>query len=90
MIDLSEIHKQANCDMSLSRFFKLKAYTDTVDYLRRHGVPQNKISYFQRPYRGSQTIAYAHPIIAIEFLRWVNYDKYLDWVGKTVRLPTEV
>jgi hypothetical protein len=75
LIDIATWYKrQANPRRPFSYFFKSRGFQLAEQYLKEEvGLSDAEIMVREMPSRGHPTVAKVHPIIAVEFLRWLDY-----------------
>jgi len=76
MIDIAKKHRGSGSPKVLAKFFKSKAYTQAYTFLRNEGYGPDAIARKQHAYRGTPGIAFVHPLVALEYARWVDYDSF--------------
>ena len=81
MIDLASYHMKYKPSVSLARFFNTKGYKKVHDYLRSKRLSDNQIAICIKPHRGQASAANVHKLVFIEYLRWADHDRYLNWVA---------
>ena len=60
-----------------SYFFTSRGFQMASQYLRdAQQLPEHEIAVRTMPHRGSPSIAKVHPLVALEFLRWLDYGKF--------------
>jgi hypothetical protein len=84
MIDIAALHRKSGSTKILGKFFATSGYKATANYLSMTGLPEEEIVQRRQAHRGAVGIAKVHPMLVIEYLRWVDFDTYANWVRKHV------
>ena len=87
MIDIASLHRKSGSKKILGKFFATSGYRDLAEYLRESGLEDKEIAMRSQAYRGAVGIAKVHPSVVIEYLRWVDFGIYANWVDKKVSVP---
>jgi len=83
VIDLVALHKKLGCKKNLGNFLNSTAYRQCVDALHRRGLMMTEIMVYVRPAKNTPSLRRVHPVVALEYLRWADYDRY---IGQAFRL----
>ena len=84
LVDIAQLYrKHPNPRKPFSYFFNSRAYSQAYEYLKEQKkLPENHIIVRSMPYRGSPSSAKVHPLIVVEFVRWLDYGRYHDQMMK--------
>lgn len=90
LIDIAAMYKRIpNPRKPFSYFFSSRGYTTAYNYLRdEKKLPEHHILVRAMPSRGNPSVARVHPLVAVEFLRWVDYDKYYSEMMRFYQVDT--
>ena len=80
MIDIAVLHRKSGSTKILGKFFATSAYRNASEYLTEQGVEEKEITMRHQAHRGAVGISKVHPLIVIEYLRWVDYDAYAGYI----------
>lgn len=81
MIDLYSLYRKAPTEgrKPFNRFFESKGYVQAFEHLRYdRALEERDILKRHRGSIHSPATAHAHPLIVLEFIRWMNYPAYVD------------
>lgn len=81
MIDIYSLYRKAPevGKRPFNRFFESAGFVKAFDYLRyAREVPEKDILRRTRGSVAAPATALAHPLIALEFVRWMDYGKYVS------------
>lgn len=84
MIDLVALHKMLKCEKNMGNFIASKPYKMCVDSLHRRGLTMNQISVHVSPCKNVASKRAVHPVLALEYLRWADYERYIGQLTKLV------
>lgn len=88
MIDIANIYRRhQNPRRPFSYFFTSKGYKAAYDYLRSQDYADHQILIREMPFRTNPSVAKVHPLIATEFVRWLDYPRFARIVND--RLSTK-
>ena len=82
MIDIAKLHRDSGSDKILAKFFATAAYRKMAAYLVSQGVKPEEIVQKRQAHRGAVGIAKVHSLVAMEYLRWVDFDTYANLLEK--------
>jgi hypothetical protein len=79
MIDLYAIYRKVPpADRRpFNRFFESAGFGRAYDHLRAAPLPESSIIKRSRGSVAAPATAFVHPLVALEFVRWVNYDSFV-------------
>ena len=89
MIDIAAIHRKSGSKKILGKFFETAAYKHTHAYLTDIGIEEKDIADRRHAYRGAVGISYVHPMVALEYFRWADFNKYASWILLRMNPETE-
>jgi hypothetical protein len=92
MIDLYSLYRKAAAEprRPFNRFFETAAFTAAFEYLRyEKALPESAILKRTHGQKQAPATAFAHPLLAMEFVRWMDYPRYAGMVLSFVDPPTE-
>jgi len=81
MIDIYRLYRSAPADdrKPFNRFFESKGFSQAFDHLRYdRGFEEGAIIKRSRGSIHAPATARVHPLIALEFVRWMNYGVFVD------------
>ena len=87
MIDIAALHRKSGNSKILGKFFATAGYKKCHDYLTNSGLEEEDIAVRTQAYRGAVGIAKVHKLVAMEYIRWVDYNTYANLLEK--RLDTD-
>lgn len=77
MIDISNMYRKSGSRKPFNRFMESSSFSRPYDYLRKTArLPEDQVIIRQHPHRGNPATVLVHPLIAFEFVRWLDYGKY--------------
>ena len=84
LIDIAKMYKSVKSPRRpFSYFFKSRGFQLAELHLKEDlELPENQIMIRKMPSRGNPTVAKVHPIIAVEFIRWLDFGVYTQQVMK--------
>jgi len=85
MIDIAKQHRASGSPRILAKFFTSKGYSQAAEYLIHDGLRTQEIRDPQNAFRGQPGIEKVHPLIALEYARWVDYDAYAKLVIRKLK-----
>ena len=87
LIDIARMYNTIkNPRRPFSYFFKSRGFQMAEEYLRDvKELPDGEIMIREMPSRGHPTVAKVHPMIAVEFIRWLDYGVFYQQVMKNFR-----
>ena len=80
MIDIAKLHRKSGSNKILGKFFATSGYRLAAEHLSSEDVPDNEITVKHQAHRGAVGISKVHPLIVIEYLRWVDYEAYAGYI----------
>jgi hypothetical protein len=81
LTDIADIYRRHhNPRRPFSYFFNSRGYATAHAYLKSIDLPDEEIMIREMPSRGHPSVALVHPIIAIEFIRWLDYSKFVKLI----------
>lgn len=84
MIDIAKYHRKSGDDRAVARFFASAIFKDVQAFLTKCGYDEKEIVKRTNSYRGAPSVAMVHPMVVVEYLRWLDYDRYAAWVMKKI------
>lgn len=90
MIDIAKHHRSFESPKILAKFFSTSGFRAARDALLKTGLTTPDIVKRKMPYRGQPSVALVHPLISLEYLRWVDYDKFAKWALTQTTQKTDV
>ena len=78
MKDIGKYHHSRSHTRPLSEFFRSAPYLRLHAHLLAQGLSEQDIVQRTPPHRGQTSEARVHPLVAMEYLRWVDYPAYCD------------
>lgn len=88
MIDIGAWHAKTDDQRPLSRFFNSAGAKQAIEALQDRNLSQREIAIRSGGHRSLPAQALVHPLLAMEYLRWLDYSKYAEAVIKTSRHST--
>lgn len=85
MIDIALMHKNSGDPRTIQNFLRSKPCEQAAEYLRAEGLADSDILVVNKAHRGSPQQIFAHKLIALEYIRWKNYD---DFARRVCPCPT--
>lgn len=85
LIDIGAWHVKSDDQRPLSRFFNSAGAKEAIEYLQDAGHDQHSIAVRSGGHRSAPSNAKVHPLLAMEYLRWLDYSKYAQAIIKTSR-----
>jgi len=82
MLDIAKQHRASGSPKILAKFFNSHAYRMAHKHLPDRGLMEPYIVIRAGAYRGTPSIAKVHPLVALEYARWVDYDAFAAKVLK--------
>lgn len=83
LVDIIALHQKSGSKKPFSFFFGSRGYKMAYEYLKSElQLPDNEVLVRQMPRKGTPSAARVHPLIAVEYLRWVNYEKFAQYALK--------
>ena len=90
MIDIYVLYRKAERPRPFNRFFESAGFSKAYDYLKTvQALEEASIIKRSRGSVAAPATAYAHPLIALEFLRWLNYSVYVDQIEALISEPAK-
>lgn len=78
MIDIYVLYRKATNPRPFNRFFESAGFGKAYDYLKTQELPEAFIIKRSRGSVAAPATAFVHPLIALEFIRWLNYSVYVE------------
>ena len=81
MIDIYSLYRNSSAEgrKPFNRFFESKGFMQAFEHLRYdRGLDEGTIIKRSRGNIHAPATARVHPLIALEFVRWMNYGVYVD------------
>lgn len=88
MIDIAKVYRRHDCAKPFNAFFNTKGYKHCRDYLVSNGTPTSDIRRRTPASRGTPAVVLVHPLIALEFVRWIDSEMYYTAVEKLMNKPS--
>lgn len=85
LIDIGAWHVKSEDQRPLSRFFNSAGAKEAIEYLQDTGHDQHSIAVRSGGHRSVPSNAKVHPLLAMEYLRWLDYSKFAKAVIATSR-----
>ena len=76
LVDIAKLHRLNGSTRAVADFFRSSGFGKAKDYLTARGVPDDEIFIKRQAHRSTPGVALVHPLVAMEYTRWVNYDIY--------------
>lgn len=83
--DLHKLH-QLRPNTTFNNFFKSAGCKATLKYLESTGLPESYRLMRMPAVPGIPARALAHPLLALEFIRWMDHDLYLTRINSALGL----
>lgn len=80
MVDIAKLHRAANTKKQIDVFLRSAAFRNTEKYLRGQGLTEPEIFERHRAYVNVPAVIKVHRLLAVEYIRWLDYDRYAKWV----------
>lgn len=77
MVNIGKMHIESGDGRAISRFFRSSGFKTAQTHLRTTGVGDRDISHTERPFVGQPSEAHVHPVVALEYVRWLNYADFV-------------
>ena len=78
MIDIYVLYRKATSPRPFNRFFESAGFSKAYDHLKASALPESSIIKRSRGSVAAPATAFVHPLIALEFIRWLNYAVYVE------------
>lgn len=78
MKDIGKYHHAHNIPRPISEFFRSAPYLQLYDHLRGLGLSEPQVVQRGHACKGTPSGAVVHPLVALEYLRWVDYGAYCE------------
>lgn len=88
MIDIYVLYRRATNPRPFNRFFESAGFSKAYDYLKTQQLPEASIIKRSRGSVAAPATAFVHPLVALEFLRWLNYAVYVDQISSLISEET--
>lgn len=90
LIDIAEIHRRAQASdpktRPLAQFFQSTGHTKAFNHLKYDlNLDADAIMQRSKPSRGNPSVIKVHFLMALEFVRWLDYSRYVKMVSKLLR-----
>lgn len=89
MIDIYVLYRKATNPRPFNRFFESAGFSKAYDYLKASALPESSIIKRSRGSVAAPATAFVHPLIALEFVRWLNYAVYVEQLVDILREDTK-
>jgi hypothetical protein len=92
MIDLYTLYRKhpAESRRPFNRFFETSAFTAVFEYLRyEQKLPETAILKRTHGQKQAPATALAHPLVALEFIRWLDYPRFMAMLLTFAEPPTK-
>ena len=81
MIDIAPLYRKARePKQPLTKFFRSSGFFAARDYLLASGLAEEAILQRNKPCKMQPSVIQVHPLVAAEFLRWLQYESFAKYV----------
>ena len=76
LVDIAKAHRNTQDKRPVAEFFRSAGYKRAMDYLHSVDITEETAVARTPAHRSNPAVAKVHPIIMMEYVRWVDYGKY--------------